>query len=369
MKALKIKKISSIYKNYFLMHIFSFNNYIIINMRKVKILSFLTLNLLCYTSFLSSCSTSKNPTNIDAKIEAKGEKISFSNNCLPVDKGAKYSINVTGDIEYGDLVFIQLSNQKKNGSKDGVFVNVSSETNFILLNKSESTFSFTVNSLVLSQELYSVTFTANFQIIRNHSTIFRSQIDNFYFFNATPTTDQMFITEETNDGKKLISLNLDETYKPQLELCNLLIIPKGITEICKRAFRKDEAALIVSTIPPNIKYIILDQSLLFPDTKPTLKTIGEEAFEQANFENGLFLPKSLQTIEQKAFIRTVLPSEFSLPESLTTIYDDAFNNARGLTKISFPKTLTQLRSRAFEMQHNLLTVDLSDFGPGELPPG
>lgn len=96
------------------------------------------------------------------------------------------------------------------------------------------------------------------------------------------------------------------------------------------------------TVPTTIDDYVDNEPVTY-----TVKHIGNRAFENKPL-NHITLPGTLKTIGDQAFNNCANLSEIQLPSSLTSIGFEAFNNCTSLSEIQLPSSLTSIGSRAFQ---------------------
>lgn len=293
------------------------------------------------------------------------ESFAFSNSRLISDTGAKYSINVSGDIQEGDYVFLSLADQIKDTIR-GSFLKLTPESTYFEVISPSMDFDIVVESLdKRDTSFYDVGFSLQVEIVRSHKAFYKDKVKGFHFFNATPTTKGMFEIETDGSKMKVKSFKNDPIVQKQLALCDTLLIPKGTTEIADYAFSTNDHQ---TTIPDNISRIYLDSGKMFSSAEPTLQKIGKYSFAYAIFGNNLTLPKSLLSIDDNAFYSSNIKDSIILPEGIIRVGNSAFEGTIGASSISIPKGLIELGDFAFSRMVNLNEVNLQSFDdPTALP--
>lgn len=302
-----------------------------------------------------SCSNSHpQPDEPNINVELISVPYAFSNCNLPLDNGAKFYASIFGDVQIGDEVFISLGSQIKDG-KEGQYLSLDAKYDYFKITAAKTDFIFVVNPVSSEDKsFYSVFFTLNIHIFRNNQILYKTQLDNLYFFNATATPKEMFLTQESGEETTVLSFNPDPIIQEQLKLCNILLIPYGTTNIAKNAFSD-------LSIPDNIEMIFLDAHILCPIIKPTLKSIGDNAFMRVHWPNDIVLPESLEWIGDFAFYYSSFETNLTIPNHVYHIGNSAFEGTFGTSLITLPKSVRELGNNAFYDMKNVLQIDLTDF--------
>ena len=134
----------------------------------------------------------------------------------------------------------------------------------------------------------------------------------------------------------------------------------NVTSICKQAFNRCDIASV--SIPGSVKTIGDNafsnaDELLSIVFEEGLETIGYQAFAWCDNLREVKLPTSLRVLEYGAFAVSGL-TEIELPEGLADIGEFAFYDCRQLRKVRVPSTVTQIRDKAFLQCFALETFDL-----------
>ena len=107
-----------------------------------------------------------------------------------------------------------------------------------------------------------------------------------------------------------------------------LVIPDGVTEIGKNAF-KDCSSLESITIPDSVT------------------SIGDSAFSRCTSLTSITIPASVTSIGKYAFIVCSSLKSITIPDSVTTIGGYAFKDCSSLASITIPASVTSIGDSAF----------------------
>lgn len=383
---------------------------------KIKKLPFLFCLLFPSSAMWTiGCSSNIEPIDEPFNISIDGLNYGFSRNLINPVPYIFLSFNIDGKIKNGDKLLVYIKNQKV-GPLESNNLDVGSDYKQINLTENQRKIDIEIKKLsFVPNSIFKETFSLEFKYLRAGQIISLKQIDNLYFYNATPITrDFLDIEKLDNDKIVLKGFKKDEGLREQLKHCNFLFIPDDITNINENAFFEEQA----STIPRNNdwelffgnnfgsdKYkgnlVEIGKNAFFNALSlkgdfnciPTLSKIGETSFQGSGF-NGTFLIQNRTnelSIGLKAFGNVKFRHFSSLTQSSVSIdtgafsysdlidiifeknmenlslYDSTFEYAPNLTSVILPATISNMGNRNFCRCSNLKTISFYSTHPYKSP--
>ena len=158
---------------------------------------------------------------------------------------------------------------------------------------------------------------------------------------------------------------------------NELSIPENVTEITGNPFCGCISLKNIDISPFNTMFETHENSLYNRETReliaylwnseaesfsvrPSVKSIGNEAFYKHHELKKIELPSSIVTIGDAAFADSGLVS-IKIPDSVTTLGVSAFSDCQDLETVKLPSGLTRIERYTFSECKALKTIDLPKF--------
>lgn len=135
------------------------------------------------------------------------------------------------------------------------------------------------------------------------------------------------------------------------EIITTITIPKGITKIGERAFRRFENLTSI-TIPEGVKSIGSQafgeclglKSITLPGS---ITEIEPGAFQECSNLSSINIPEGVTVIDKALFLGCSSLKSITIPENVTLIDEYAFSGCSSLTNITIPENVTSIANSAF----------------------
>ena len=113
--------------------------------------------------------------------------------------------------------------------------------------------------------------------------------------------------------------------------------------------------------------IVIPESITFENSKYSVTSIGDDAFEDCSSLTSVTIPNSVTSIGSDAFWGCRSLTSVTIPNSVTSIGDLAFYECSSLTSVTIPNSVTSIGSDAFwgcsGLTHTIIVNDMFVFLP------
>lgn len=111
--------------------------------------------------------------------------------------------------------------------------------------------------------------------------------------------------------------------------------------------KKAGIAIVTSGDNPYTGEVVIPKTFVFEGKVYTVKSIGDEAFNNCSGLTNVVIPESVTSIGNSAFYKCSGLPNVVIPESVTSIGANAFNRCSSLTSVTIPNSVTSIGDSAF----------------------